>query len=220
MVGEPNVESCDLELPPNKNKSGFCSWCQLRRQVKCFLKQSRSGIQTDSSENLQFYTDLVILASGGHLGVIFPQERAVKLAEALHLPFPDAASPAPPAPSQTIPWQAASLSQSWKFHWSCCCGSSLIWFLSESSPAVPWWKRTTLRSKRDRACLILVAMILSGNCFGITTWKSPRGEKTVWGYESSCSKSCKIPSVKPGFLWIFHRYQQLYFQWAPKSILT
>lgn len=205
--------------PPNKNKSRFCSWCQLRRQVKCFLKQSRSGLQIDSSKNLQFYTDWVISASGGHLGAIFPQERAVKLAEALHLPFPAAASPVPPAPAQTIPWQAASLSQSWKLHWSCCCGSSLL--LSESSPAVPWWKRITLRSKRDRACLIFLAMILPGNRFRLTNLKiSPRGKETVWGYESSCSNTCKIPNVKPWFLWIFHRYQQLSFQWAYKSILT
>lgn len=48
--------------------------------------------------------------------VISPPGKAVGLAAALHPPLPDAASPAPPALGQTTPWQAASLSQSWKAH--------------------------------------------------------------------------------------------------------
>lgn len=58
----------------------------------------------------------VTLISGDHYGVIFPQEKAVKLAEALHLPLHDVASPVPPALGQTTPWQAASLFQNWKVH--------------------------------------------------------------------------------------------------------
>lgn len=68
-------------------------------------------------------------------GVIFPQAKAVKLAEALHLPLHDVASPVPPAPGQTTPWQAVSLFQNWKVHWGCCSVSYLS--LLDSSPAVP-----------------------------------------------------------------------------------
>jgi len=42
---------------------------------------------------------------------IFPQEKAVELAAALHLPPHGVASLAPPALGQTAPWQAASLFQ-------------------------------------------------------------------------------------------------------------
>lgn len=75
--------------------------------MKCLLKQSRIGLQPESSESLQLCTDLVMLISRA----IFPQEKAVELAAALHLPPHGVASLAPPALGQTAPWQAASLFQ-------------------------------------------------------------------------------------------------------------